>query len=299
MVTRHNHRVSAVYLPSRQCLISELLPAAPQYLVSSSETDLSPLCSPDSSVAESELAWRHIHGCINIKSIRDVSILKATLWVFFMLCTNAYLIDFGVQFLAWLSNSNTYIILISLEYIPVKWQWSCSLRWRRHICTPRHPTHGWESQEQTALRADRADTGAAFHCLLQNVWIRAKRTQKWLRGEANALLRGGHTEYGWRHWSNTQIRSLTMSLTPKCNNLGAINIRFPSFQTFCKSEKIVNLRTIISPGQFLVSGASSEGGGGESGATCCVTRALIVLFCIIPGSGEQAKTEQRYSVLLN
>ena len=29
-----------------------------------------------------------------------------------------------------------------------------------------------------------------------------------------------------------------------------------SFQTFCKSEKIVNLRTIISPGQFLVSGAS-------------------------------------------
>ena len=59
MVTRHNHRVSAVYLPSRQCLISELLPAAPQYLVSSSETDLSPLSSPDSSLgdpeAESEL----------------------------------------------------------------------------------------------------------------------------------------------------------------------------------------------------------------------------------------------------
>ena len=62
----------------------------------------------------------------------------------------------------------------------------------------------------------------------------------------------------------------------------------------------MNLRTIISPGQFLVSGASSERGReGESGATCCVTRALIVLFCIIPGSGEQAKTEQRYSVLLN
>ena len=111
MVTRHNHRVSAVYLPSPfcQCLISELLPAAPQYLVSSSETDLSPLCSPDSSVAESELAWRHIHGCINSKSIRDVSTLKATFWVLFILCTNAYLIDFGVLFLAWLSNSTAAI----------------------------------------------------------------------------------------------------------------------------------------------------------------------------------------------
>ena len=124
--------------------------------------------------------------CLNFKS-------NSYLRVFFMLCTKAYLIDFGVLFLAWLSNSNTYITLISLEYTPVKWQWSCSLRWRRHICTPRHSTHGWESQEQTALRADGADTGAAFHCLLQNVWIRAKRTQKWLRGEANALLRGGHT----------------------------------------------------------------------------------------------------------
>ena len=37
----------------------------------------------------------------------------------------------------------------------------------------------------------------------------------------------------------------------------AINILIQkSFQTFCKSENIVNLRTIISPGQFLVSGAS-------------------------------------------
>lgn len=60
----------------------------------------------------------------------------------------------------------------------------------------------------------------------------------------------------------------------------------------------MNLRTIISPGQFLVSGASGKRGEGESGATCCVATVLIVLFCIIPGSDE-AKTEQRYSVLLN
>ena len=110
------------------------------------------------------------------------------------------------------------------------------------------------------MRADRADTGAAFHCLLQNVWIRAERTQKWLRGEANALLRGGHTVTDPILKSD---HSLCHSRQNAISRERAINILIQkstriiqSFQTFCKSEKIVNLRTIISPGQFLVSGAS-------------------------------------------
>ena len=58
------------------------------------------------------------------------------------------------------------------------------------------------------------------------------------------------------------------------------------------------LRTIIRPGQFLVSGASCKGGESRAPEVPVVLLKLFVLFCIIPGSVE-AKTEQRYSVLLN
>lgn len=67
----------------------------------------------------------------------------------------------------------------------------------------------------------------------------------------------------------TLIQYLNQITPSMCNNHWAIvefrkessNFSFnSSFKTFCKSEKIVNLRTIISPGQFLVSGASGKGG---------------------------------------
>ena len=97
-----------------------------------------------------------------------------------------------------------------------------------------------------------------------------------------------------RYWGADQLTVETLiqysnQITPSiCNNHWTIFVFRKessifsfnsSFRTFCKSEKIVNLRTIISPGQFLVSGASGKGGGrGRCYMLCCQSPYCVILY---------------------
>lgn len=84
---------------------------------------------------------------------------------------------------------------------------------------------------------------SGLRLLLQNVWIRAKRTQKWLWCEANAAIEARRTN--WLR-SNSQIRSLQCAIISgqyRIEKGSQYSKLWSNFQIFCKSrksEKIAN-----------------------------------------------------------